>query len=753
MNQADTNRVAELKSAWVSARPGQRPSRSFAALASMAALSMALTAACTEKQPDAPGDAPGATPGTTPGTTLSSAPEPVAAVAAVDAQRLIHADDEPGNWMSHGRTYSEQRFSPLKSINADNVGSLGLAWSFDLDTHRGQEATPLVIDGTMYVSTAWSKVKALDAATGALLWEYDPKVPGAKAVDACCDVVNRGVAAWQGRIYLGALDGRLIALDAASGKPAWEVQTTDPQQPYTITGAPRIIKGKVIIGNGGAEFGVRGYVSAYDADTGALAWRFYTVPGNPADGFESDALVRAAETWTGEWWALGGGGTVWDSMAYDPELDLLYIGTGNGSPWNQHIRSPGGGDNLYLSSIVALRPDDGSYVWHYQTTPGESWDYTATQHLILADLEIGGVLRHVIMQAPKNGFFYVLDRASGELLSAEPYVAVNWASGIDRATGRPVENPDIRYTVDKPAFLVPGPGGAHNWQPMAFSPDTGLTYIPAMEAGFPYNADANFSPRDQAFNVGVDFGAGAMPADPAVQQQILSGVNGHLAAWDPVANKEVWRVQHAGPWNGGVLATAGNLVVQGLSNGEFSIYRATDGEKLWSFPAQSGIVAAPVSYLAGGEQYIAIAAGWGGVMALAPGIIARKGAHSPNVSRILAFKLGGAAELPPLPPAAEATLLVSERVVSADEAAKGKGLYHRFCSTCHGDSVVGGGVIYDLRYSNAPDTPAWTSIVAEGALKSRGMAGFGEILSAEEMHAIESYVILRARERAESGHD
>ncbi|MEE8495658.1 MAG: PQQ-dependent dehydrogenase, methanol/ethanol family, partial [Xanthomonadales bacterium] len=362
------------------------------------------------------------------------------AAAAVNADRIIHADDESGNWLTHGRTYDEQRFSPLQQINVDNVSRLGLAWYYDLDTNRGQEATPLVVDGVMYVSTAWSKVKALDARTGELIWAYDPQVPGAVAVFACCDVVNRGVALWQGRVYLGALDGRLIALDAQTGKEVWTVQTTDPDKPYTITGAPRIVKGKVIIGNGGAEFGVRGYVSAYNASNGARIWRFFTVPGNPEDGFESPALERAAATWNGEWWKLGGGGTVWDSIAYDPELDLLYIGTGNGSPWSQHIRSPGGGDNLYLSSIVALKPDNGEYVWHYQTTPGETWDFTATQHMILADLEIGGRVRKVIMQAPKNGFFYVLDRESGEFLSAEPFVPVNWAERIDPETGRPVEN-------------------------------------------------------------------------------------------------------------------------------------------------------------------------------------------------------------------------------------------------------------------------------------------------------------------------
>ena len=347
------------------------------------------------------------------------ASSPAPAAAAIDAARLTAADKEAGNWMSYGRTYDEQRFSPLQQVTAGNVAQLGLAWHYDLDAvHRAQESTPLVIDGVMYVTTAWSKVVALDARTGKELWRYDPKVPGEWGVNACCDVVNRGVAAWKGKLYLGTLDGRLVALDAATGKPAWEVLTVDRAYRYTITGAPRVIKDKVIIGNGGAEFGVRGYVSAYDADTGKLVWRFYTVPGDPTKPFESPALEKAAKTWNGQWWKEGGGGTVWDSVAYDPKLDLLYIGTGNGAPWNRASRSPGGGDNLYLSSIMALKADTGEYVWHYQTTPGETWDFTATQHLILADITIDGRARQVIMQAPKNGFFYVLDRATGELISA-----------------------------------------------------------------------------------------------------------------------------------------------------------------------------------------------------------------------------------------------------------------------------------------------------------------------------------------------
>ncbi|NOZ42959.1 MAG: PQQ-dependent dehydrogenase, methanol/ethanol family, partial [Alphaproteobacteria bacterium] len=346
--------------------------------------------------------------------------------ATVNGQRIINADSEPQNWLSHDRTYDAQRYSPLDQITTKNVKKMALDWHFDFETHRGLEATPIVVDGIMYVSGSWSRVYALNAVTGKLLWQYNPKVPGEWAVNACCDVVNRGVAVWQGKVYVGTLDGRLVALDAKTGKVIWDVLTINKKYAYTITGAPLIVKGRVIIGNGGAEFGVRGYVSAYDALTGKLDWRFYTVPGNPKNGFEAPILKMAAKTWHGKWWKLGGGGTVWDSMSYDPELDLLYIGVGNGSPWNQAIRSPGGGDNLFLSSIVALRPETGKYVWHYQTTPGEMWDYTATQQMILADLKIDGKMRKVLMQAPKNGFFYVLDRKTGALISAKKYVRVNW---------------------------------------------------------------------------------------------------------------------------------------------------------------------------------------------------------------------------------------------------------------------------------------------------------------------------------------
>ncbi len=404
--------------------------------------------------------------------------------ANVDATRISEADREPGNWMTYGRTYGEQRFSPLSSITADNVKRLGLAWYADLDTNRGQEATPLVIDGVLYVSTAWSMVKAFDAKSGAPLWSYDPAVPRVLGVRGCCDVVNRGVAAWRGKIYVATFDGRLVALDARTGKPVWSVMTVDPNKPYTITQAPRVIKGRVVIGNSGSEYGVRGYISAYDAETGKFAWRFYTVPGDPALPAESPILAEAAKTWHGQWWKEGGGGTVWESLSYDPDLNLIYFGVGNGLSWNQSYRSVGQGDNWFLSSIVAVNADIGNYAWHYQVTPGEEWDFDAVQQLILADLTIEGARRQVLMQANKNGFFYVIDRKTGQLISAKNFTPVTWASGVDLKTGRPIEKPGIRYDkTGKPAQLLPGALGAHSWQAMAFNPKTGLVYTPDQETG------------------------------------------------------------------------------------------------------------------------------------------------------------------------------------------------------------------------------------------------------------------------------
>jgi PQQ-dependent dehydrogenase (methanol/ethanol family) len=683
-------------------------------------------------------------------TAKEPAPAQAASAAArVDGARIENADRAPGNWMSYGRTYDEQRFSLLTAINTGNAARLGLAWYFDLDTAaRAQESTPLVIDGVMYVTSAWSKVFALDAATGRELWVHDPKVPGKVAINACCDVVNRGVAAWNGRLYLGALDGRLVAIEAATGRMVWQVMTVEPGGRYTVTGAPRVIKGKVIIGNGGAEMGVRGYVTAYDAENGRQLWRFYTVPGDPSKPFENPVLERAAKTWTGEWWKLGGGGTVWDSMAYDPDLDLLYIGVGNGSPWNRALRSPGGGDNLFLSSIVALRPDTGEYVWHYQTTPGESWDFTATQHMILADLAVDGRERKVIMQAPKNGFFYVLDRATGELLSAKPFATINWASGVDMKTGRPIETPEARYgETGRPFVSQPGPGGAHSWQPMSYSPRTRLVYLPVMDMPFPYIPDAKFTQRGLAWNTGVDFNAGSLPQDEAIKAQLKDSLKGHLAAWDPAAQREVWRVQYEHPWNGGVLATAGDLVFQGDAMGNFAAFHAKTGARLWSIATGAGILAPPVAYEAGGEQYVAIEVGWGGAFGLAAGELARDAHIATNAPRVFAFKLGGAAAMPVPGNAPKRGLDPPPDVAPAAGIESGKAIYHTYCGTCHGDSAVSTGVLPDLRYSPyLADAEDFARIVREGEFEERGMINFSAELSADDVARIRAYVIRRAHE-------
>jgi len=646
-------------------------------------------------------------------------------------------------WRVHGLDSAETRFSALSDIDTANIDELGLDWYFDYPTQRGLEATPLVIDGVIYTTASWSMVFAHDARSGELLWFHDPQVPRDWAVHLCCDVVNRGVAYQDGTVISGTLDGRLIALDADSGEPLWQVQTTDPDKPYSITGAPRIVKDRIIIGNGGSEMGVRGYVSAYAVTDGELLWRFHTVPGNPADGFESEAMRAAAKTWGGgAWWEIGGGGTVWDSMAYDPELDILYIGVGNGAPWNRQIRSPDGGDNLFLSSIVALNPDDGSYLWHYQTTPGDTWDYTATQHMILADLQIDGAQRKVIMQAPKNGFFYVLDRTSGELISAQPYATVTWASHVDKESGRPVETAQARYTEGDSGLQLPGPIGGHNWHPMSYSPQTELVYIPMQDTPWVYAADDNFEFRQGYWNTGTDNLVASLPDDPAIRDAVLASVKGAIVAWDPVKAEPRWRVDHAGPWNGGMLSTAGNLLFQGNAEGNVVAYAADSGEALWSFDAQTGVVAPPITYRIDGKQYLAVVAGWGGALALVGGDALTAG-PIPNRSRLLVFSLDGDAALPP---AQESPVVFNPppQEGEAEQVARGKALYLQYCVYCHGDGVVSGGAVPDLRGLTADDHENWESIVIGGLHWQQGMVGFSDALDEQDSIDIQRYVIERA---------
>ncbi len=646
-----------------------------------------------------------------------------AAALSLDDSRLRGASADANNWLSHGRTYAEQRFSPLTQIHAKNVQRLQLAWSFDTGLRRGHEATPLIVDGVMYLTGSWSVVFALDAGTGRLLWKYDPEISQEVGRKTCCDVVNRGVAVYKGSVFVGALDGRLIALDASTGELRWETVTVDQSQPYTITGAPRVVEGKVIIGNGGAEFGVRGYVSAYDAATGELVWRSFTVPGDPSKPFESEALERAADTWNGDYWKLGGGGTVWDSMAYDPELRLLYVGAGNGSPWRAELRSPGGGDNLYLSSILALAPDTGEIRWHYQTTPADNWDFTATQHMILAELPIEGVLRKVIMQAPKNGFFYVLDRETGEFISAEAYVPVSWAEGIDPETGRPILNGSADYE-DALALVTPLYLGGHNWQPMSFNPVTGLVYIPAQVMAGPFRRDPIWKNRPGEFNTGVDNTVGTL-----FSRELVSG---HLLAWDPVRQKEVWRHPHGMPWNGGTLTTAGNLVFQGTADGRFLALRADDGYLLWqSHSAGTGIIAAPVSYRIGGVQFVSVVAGWGGAFAQVGGDAA-EAAGVESQGRVLAWALIDE----------EITPRVIDAMLGArdPELALAADLYHNWCWRCHGANAIAAGVNPDLRESAGPLGEAFLPVVANG-LDGTSMPGFSKWLSDDDIRVIQAYLI------------
>jgi PQQ-dependent dehydrogenase (methanol/ethanol family) len=536
-------------------------------------------------------------------------------VGAQPGQTAAPTDEQlraapPGEWLTYGRDYAETHFSPLSQIHTANVANLAPAWSFDLTAHGSPqgnlEATPLLSGGVLYFTGVWSTVFAVDARTGALKWKYDPELPRTGGPRLCCGPVNRGVALYNGKVFVGLLDARLVALDAVSGKPVWEVQTSiDLKESYSITGAPRVVKGKVIIGNGGAENAVRGYISAYDAETGALAWRFFTVPGDPSRPFEHPELEQAAKTWTGQWWKYGGGGTAWDAMAYDAEADLLYIGTGNGGPWDRNFRSPEGGDNLFLASILALRPDTGRLVWHFQQVPGDQWDYTAVQPMILADLAINGRLRKVILQAPKNGFFYVIDRITGEFISGKPYSRVSWALGLDESTGRPVEAPGARYGADL-VTLSPGPVGAHNWQPMAFHPATGLVYFPAQMSAFEYGIDPEYVYNKGGRNLGVIARPGALPrvegeAPPA---------NTWFVAWDPVAQREVWRVEYSGGSGSGTLATGGGLVFQASPQGNLAAYEARTGAKLWEGAVGPG-AATPISYELDGRQYIAILGGRG----------------------------------------------------------------------------------------------------------------------------------------------
>jgi quinohemoprotein ethanol dehydrogenase len=659
----------------------------------------------------------------------------VAAVSSLAVERRAGAAAAAANWTGHGGTADETSYSPLAQINTGDVARLGLAWYVDLPNEQMLEATPLAVDGVLYFTGSYAKVYAVDGATGRRLWTYDPDVPKhAPTKMRYALPANRGVAYAAGRIFVGTLDGRLIALDAKTGQPIWSAQTTAADSVQTITGAPRVFNDKVIIGNGGADFGARGYVTAYDQATGQQVWRFYVAPGSPEENRGHPALQRAAATWKGEFWKTGTGGGPWDSITFDTELNRIYFGTGNASPYDPEQRSPGGGDNLYTASIVALDADTGRYVWHYQVNPRDSWDFDSTEQLTLADLTINGRTRKVLMQAPKNGFLYVLDRQSGKVISAGKIGKVTWADHIDLATGRPVEAKNIRYQSG-PVTIWPAPVGAHNWHTMSFSPQTGLVYVPYLQLGMSYAKSSGETGSLGGLKMSM------VEKDPADGK-------GALVAYDPIRQKLRWKVQHAGFWNGGVMSTAGGLVFQGTADGWFNAYDARDGRRLWRFNAGLGIIAAPISYAVDGQQYVAVLVGYGGSNSIGELMNAgwRWGAQT---RRLLVFRLGGQERLPPAAAPDRAPHPVDDASLKIDpvDVSPGHVLFTMNCAACHGlNAASAGAPAPDLRESPvAMDHDSLWSVVHDGALVQAGMPRFDK-LDAAQVRQIHAYIRARARE-------
>ncbi len=661
---------------------------------------------------------------------------------------LLANDPSGAHWAGYGRTFDESRYSPLREIAAENVGRLGLKWAVDLPDVHTVTTVPLAVDGVIYFAAGYSVVHAVDARSGEILWRYDPEVWRVDPIKQRIAWGSRGLAIWKGRVYVGTVDGRLIAIDAARGEPVWSVMTQEKGDTRYITGAPRVFDDMVIIGHGGADYGAtRGYVTAYDATTGEQRWRFHIVPGNPADGFENEAMAMAAKTWTGEWWKHGGGGTVWNAMTYDPEFDRIYLGTGNGAPWNQKIRSPDGGDNLFLCSVLALDAQTGEYVWHYQTNPGETWDYNSAMDIVLATLDLAGESRKVILHAPKNGFFYVIDRESGKLISAEKIVEVTWADRIDLETGRPVETPNARYE-NGGVLIRPGDSGAHSWHPMAFSPDTGLAYVPAREiAG--YYSDEGVDLENWEFTPGIQYETGLREVTDGNEEVPTDLATSALLAWNPVTQKEVWRVPTPGAFGGGIMTSAGDLVMQGDPDGRLNAYHADTGELLWSFDLGVGTLSPPITYQVDGKQHVSILAGWGGSVQAYGAATAQEGwIGRTQPRRLLTFVLDGDATLPrPARTRAPEPIVVPGFEIDLEQAAHGRTLYVR-CTICHGLGAVAGGYAPDLRASTVPlSEETFAAVVRDGTLRQRGMPMFPELDEAD-LGALRHYLRKRAEETA-----
>lgn len=660
------------------------------------------------------------------------------AAGDVTEERLLASD--AANWLVKGGNAQGQHYTPLARINESNVDDLGLAWTLDIPAPDGIATTPIVVDGVVYLSAAYSVVYAIDAAKGEILWSYDPDVRAAFAADpgsSWSARASRGIAVWDGRVYATTADCRLVALDAGSGELLWTRLTCDPAMGYGISDSPYVGGDKVFVGNNGSESGnkVRSYVSAYAADGGEMLWRFFIVPSDKPEENQSPAMRMAAATWSGD--ALerfGGGGSSWNEMTYDPASGLLFFGTAGALPYVHSVRSPDGGDNLFLSSVVALNADTGEYVWHYQTVPEDSWEYNATMNIALAELEFDGESRQTLLIAPKNGFHYVLDRLTGELLAADSFAKVNWATHINLETGRPVYSPEAEYWHDdSPAEVAVWPNmwGAHSWNPMAWHPGLGLSFIPVVDVP---SIVSNYAGGDFDDTLEMLTTVDGKAFDP-----------GKLVAFDPLTGNTRWTVGHSLPFNGGVMATAGNLVFQGDAEGRFTAYAADSGESLWSVATGSAINAAPASYTIEDEQFVIIPIGTGGGLQwVYPQMHATDESRGPT--RLLAFSLGGNANIELAQTPDRRLPDHPEITASAEELAYGKEMYGWNCGGCHGKNAVAryGGSVPDLRYSSAETITSWQAIVMGGSMRAQGMPVTGVDL--DESNAILAYVLSRADE-------
>ncbi len=688
---------------------------------------------------------------------ISATQAAAAPTAAVDAARLSNAAHEPDQWFAPGRDTQGTYYSPLAAINDQNVARLGFAWDYHLGTRRGLEGTPVVVDGVMYAPGNWGRVYALDAASGKELWTYDPGVDGQWGRYSCCDVVNRGLVVWKGRVYIASVDGYLHCIDARSGQRIWRSDTLPARGPtdfhYAVTGAPVLAGDVIAIGNGGSDFkGARGFVTAVDLETGAFKWRFYTVPRDPKLGPQDQPdLEAAAKTWATDYdWSNGGGGSPWDGLAYDPKLRLVYIGTGNATPYRGHYDPARSGDELYVSSIVAVHAETGGLAWFFQEIPGEIWDYDTANKMILADLDVGGKTRRVLMQASKNGFFYVLDRATGEFLSGKPFAYVNWTRGLDPKTHRPIKQPAADWDKN-PALIFPAVFGAHGWQPMSYSPKSGLVYVPVFDAPMIFVdtshrraglIEGNF---DLAFFMPEDYDPDALQSLfgklPSLQALAAGGPHpqsrGLIRAIDPLSGKLAWEQQTHSLWDGGLLSTGGNLVVRGDAAGYLSVYAADTGKLLKQIDVGTSVMASPMTYRVGGVQYLSVMAGSGGGMMGLPFPKDSAAYRYGNEGRIVTFRLDGGVTPKP-PPVAEPPLAPPPREGSAAQIAQGEVLYNRYCGRCH---AFGRGLLPDLRRMSPATQQLFYEIVLNGAYSTKGMARWDDVISRDDAQAIHAYLV------------